>query len=1306
MTGNKKIAALCIVFILSVTAFAVAGPLPDTGQAECYNSQGAKITCPQIGQDYYGQDASYSVNPPSYTKLDAQGNDLDESAGAWAIVRDEVTGLMWEIKTDDGSVHDKDNKYIWQDTENFINSLNSESFGGFSDWRVPTIKELASIANLGIRHPAITTEYFDENIKNLYDITTSASYWSSTPHASKTDYVWCFNFWTGYDADYNTSAEQYVIAVRGEQIQESDRWVDNGDGTITDRNTGLMWQKVHASSVNWKDALSHCENMNLAGYPDWRLPNREELRSVVDYSKYDPAIDTDFFPGTESSGYWSSTTCVSKTPRAWLIDFSDGKDDGSSGDKSGGFHVRAVRGGIDTDTVPPSVIISNPTDNSSVEELFEVKGTASDTVSRVSQVELQITDGLNYVNQDQWYVTEAVWVKATGTESWSFNTSLVDWTIGTSYTITIRATDTAGNSSGTSITFTFGGFSKITCDLTQNSITLGEPLEVSGNITPPPSEGGAWVKVTFTSSAGEEIERSADAQPDGTFTYKVCGEITHADIWTVRTSWSGDQNLQGAASDDKTLEVSKAETRVTLDVTSQAIKNDEDITITGKFTPEPDCGANLSDIPIKLKITGPDGSAITKNIRTGNELGNFMLEKYADINSLLGEWIIQAIFEGNDAYKPSDSDTVKVRVVETAGYAIIVQGKIGSEEGVDSHNKTTNFVYDQLKKRGLLDDDIKYFNYNKAQSNVDEIPSKTAIEEAVIQWAAGKMNDKPANLYIVMVDHGVDDIFFIDPDTITSADLDGWLDTLQGSLTGQAKDQELIVILGFCRSGSFIDDLSGDNRIIITSAAPGESSYKGPLDEDEIREGEYFISEFFKAVSFGKSLKQCFEEAVAITEIFTSSGSGFANAPYYDNSLQHPLLDDNGDGEGSNDTSGSYEDGLLSKSIFIGVSSITHNDPGDVRITQVTETKFISQGDNSLDLWAKADDDSRLRTIWVEVKPPDYTPVGTDGSGQAEMILPKTITVDYNDQEKRHEWKSLKGFSEPGTYQVFYFAKDDITGNVSPLMESKVYKARSGNSPPDEFSLISPENSATVSPSYYKDENAYLMILEWENTSDPDGDGFSYTILLSKTDTFDHEDIIRKENVKSGISIVKVPLDWVVNDYIYWKVQAIDEYAAVRDSDEVWIFRAMNDNPSTGIVEFHIRNASDLKYIKKAVIIVKGVNGEKNISVSNGIHPLGISVPPNSYEVTVKAMGYGSKTGSIEIIEGDKRPCYFDLDPGDINSDDIVDLKDVISALKMMAGIQVAEEISKAADINGDGRIGLEEAVYIIQCSAGLKYEN
>jgi len=99
----------------------------------------------------------------------------------------------------------------------------------------------------------------------------------------------------------------------------------------------------------WTSSLSYCENLQLAGYNDWRLPSRNELQSLVDYSKYNPAIDTVAFPGAMSSNYWSSTALASNSDHAWGVDFDNGSV--FYGDKSINLYVRAVRGGFDV-TVP------------------------------------------------------------------------------------------------------------------------------------------------------------------------------------------------------------------------------------------------------------------------------------------------------------------------------------------------------------------------------------------------------------------------------------------------------------------------------------------------------------------------------------------------------------------------------------------------------------------------------------------------------------------------------------------------------------------------------------------------------------------------------------------------------------------------------------------------------------------------------------------------------------------------------------------------------------------------------------------
>ena len=137
-----------IAITINPVSVEAALTLPDTGQTTSYT-------------DTFGEDADYTINPPAYTKLDDDGNELDADATDWSMVKDEVTGLIWEVKNDDGSIHDKDNTYNWEDAiDVFIAQLNSDNFCGHSDWRLPTIKELLFLANADTFNPAINTAYF------------------------------------------------------------------------------------------------------------------------------------------------------------------------------------------------------------------------------------------------------------------------------------------------------------------------------------------------------------------------------------------------------------------------------------------------------------------------------------------------------------------------------------------------------------------------------------------------------------------------------------------------------------------------------------------------------------------------------------------------------------------------------------------------------------------------------------------------------------------------------------------------------------------------------------------------------------------------------------------------------------------------------------------------------------------------------------------------------------------------------------------------------------------------------------------
>ena len=355
----------CFAFLF-FAAVAWPAPVPDTGQTKCYNAT-VEIPCPSPGESFYGQDGNYSINPMSYTKLDEGGNALLDSATSWMMVRDNVTGLIWEMKTNKDGVqnyndpHDADNTYTWYDsnpatnggyagtsgndtnTEDFINALNSDRFGGYNDWRLPTIKELYSIANYGILDPGptINTAFFPN--------TQSSYYWSSTSYACDIGSAWSVTFYYGYDEHILKFNKLYARAVRGGKSQPSYVNIDNG--TVTDTSTGLMWQQDTPDyTMTWEDALSYCANSNFAYYTDWRLPTKKELLSLVDYSRYNPAINIAFFPGTVASFYWSSTTSAYATGAAWVERFYEGYDFGSYKGNSeyyvrGENYVRAVRGG-------------------------------------------------------------------------------------------------------------------------------------------------------------------------------------------------------------------------------------------------------------------------------------------------------------------------------------------------------------------------------------------------------------------------------------------------------------------------------------------------------------------------------------------------------------------------------------------------------------------------------------------------------------------------------------------------------------------------------------------------------------------------------------------------------------------------------------------------------------------------------------------------------------------------------------------------------------------------------------------------
>lgn len=161
---------------------------------------------------------------------------------------------------------------------------------------------------------------------------------------------------TGQTVSYVTNGTEDDGALQKGEVWPTPRFTDNGNGTVTDNLTGLIWMK-NANAFGgqiWADALSDAKNLQ-AGYSglvdgskpgDWRLPNIRELQSLIDYGSAGPALPAgNPFTGVpQLSVYWSSTTDAGDITKAWYVHF-DGGGYVYNSDKSSGCYVWCVRGG-------------------------------------------------------------------------------------------------------------------------------------------------------------------------------------------------------------------------------------------------------------------------------------------------------------------------------------------------------------------------------------------------------------------------------------------------------------------------------------------------------------------------------------------------------------------------------------------------------------------------------------------------------------------------------------------------------------------------------------------------------------------------------------------------------------------------------------------------------------------------------------------------------------------------------------------------------------------------------------------------
>ena len=309
-----------------------------TGQTVC--TSGNRIAeCPKEGEELYGQDAQYlarrSCVPKRFTKKEIPYTENEEELVA-KIIEDENTHLMW--------IADKTklpSSAPYESAKDFCESL---SYGGYEDWRLPNPKEFVTITDNDSFEPSIKRFYFSGVLMDGYRYWTNTVFTSSDGESTE-ERAFTYNFSDGDMSSYVTTYEYgKTICVRGEEYGSTGTFTTGAD-TVWDSDTNLMWQKTYVSGKSWKGALSYCENLEYAGYSDWRLPNRNELLSLVDYSKSEPASS---FPGMTAEEYWASTfrTYYGGQSGVFIVNMKKGEVDTdwhSANSDSSAYAVRCVR---------------------------------------------------------------------------------------------------------------------------------------------------------------------------------------------------------------------------------------------------------------------------------------------------------------------------------------------------------------------------------------------------------------------------------------------------------------------------------------------------------------------------------------------------------------------------------------------------------------------------------------------------------------------------------------------------------------------------------------------------------------------------------------------------------------------------------------------------------------------------------------------------------------------------------------------------------------------------------------------------
>jgi hypothetical protein len=329
-------------------------PATDTGQTSCFNATSA-LACAVPG--YPGQDAEYLNVPraPNFSTPTPHATFTSDF-----FTNDNVTGLVWkscvEGRSGASCATGAPSTFSWYNAINQCAALNVANAGagyaGLTNWRLPTLFELRSTLKNGVNNPSIDSIAFP-NTPVPYTKTISGYYLGGN-NAFVVDY----NGGNYIPDGPNNLA--YVRCVSPTATIVPATYIDNGDGTVSDINNNLRWQKCSngqtndptcsgaAILTNWASSLTYCDNLVLgshANQANWRLPSLVEFESLTDIRNLSPAIDVGKFPNTPNSTFFTSTTYAGGGTYAWYVDQVTGNTFNFPDTKTTTKNVRCVSTG-------------------------------------------------------------------------------------------------------------------------------------------------------------------------------------------------------------------------------------------------------------------------------------------------------------------------------------------------------------------------------------------------------------------------------------------------------------------------------------------------------------------------------------------------------------------------------------------------------------------------------------------------------------------------------------------------------------------------------------------------------------------------------------------------------------------------------------------------------------------------------------------------------------------------------------------------------------------------------------------------